>query len=211
MDRSEPLIYVVDDDAAVCDSLTLLLKSVKLKAQAYRSAAEFLEHYDPRQHACLVADIRLPGMSGLELQAALKHLGAPIPVIFITAYGDVPMAVEAMKSGALDFIEKPFRDQDLLDRVNQALAQDRKRRAEEQRVETIRKRLATLTPRETEVMHRVVEGQSNKVIAMDLGVSQRTVEIHRANVMQKMGTRSVAMLVRAVQSVESGDNRSNSG
>ena len=204
MDRSEPLIYVVDDDAAVCDSLTLLLKSVKLRAQAYRSAAEFLEHYDPRQHACLVADIRMPGMSGLELQAALKRLGAPIPVIFITAYGDVPMAVEAMKSGALDFIEKPFRDQDLLDRVNQALAQDRKRRAEEHKADSVRKRLATLTPRETEVMHGVVEGQSNKVIAMDLGVSQRTVEIHRAHVMQKMGTRSVAMLVRAVQSVDSG-------
>ena len=204
MDRSEPLIYVVDDDAAVCDSLTLLLKSVKLRAQAYRSAAEFLEHYDPRQHACLVADIRMPGMSGLELQAALKRLGAPIPVIFITAYGDVPMAVEAMKSGALDFIEKPFRDQDLLDRVNQALAQDRKLRAEEHKVDSVRKRLATLTPRETEVMHRVVEGQSNKVIAMDLGVSQRTVEIHRAHVMQKMGMRSVAMLVRAVQSVDNG-------
>ena len=204
MDRSEPLIYVVDDDAAVCDSLTLLLTSVKLRAQAYRSAAEFLEHYDPGQHACLVADIRMPGMSGLELQAALKRLGAPIPVIFITAYGDVPMAVEAMKSGALDFIEKPFRDQDLLDRVNQALSRDRKRRAEEERFETIRKRLVTLTPRETEVMHRVVEGQSNKVIAMDLGVSQRTVEIHRAHVMQKMGMRSVAMLVRAVQSVDNG-------
>ena len=211
MDRNEPLIYVVDDDAAVCDSLTLLLKSVKLRAQAYRSAAEFLEHYDPGQHACLVADIRMPGMSGLELQAVLKRLGAPIPLIFVTAYGDVPMAVDAMKSGALDFIEKPFRDQDLLDRVNEALARDRKRRADEQKVDSVRKRLATLTPRETEVMQRVVEGQSNKVIAMDLAVSQRTVEIHRANVMQKMGTRSVAMLVRAVQSLESGDSRKKSG
>ncbi len=204
MDRSEPLIYVVDDDAAVCDSLTLLLKSVKLRAQAFRSAAEFLEHYDPGQHACLVADIRMPGMSGLELQAALKRLGAPIPLIFVTAYGDVPMAVEAMKSGALDFIEKPFRDQDLLDRVNQALARDRKRRAEEERVASIRKRLSSLTPRETEVMQCVIQGDSNKLIAARLGVSRRTVEIHRANVMQKMSTRSVAMLVRAVQSVESG-------
>lgn len=211
MERNEPLIYIVDDDAAVCDSLTRLLKSVKLRAQAYRSAAEFLEHYDPEQHACLVADIRMPGMSGLELQAVLKRLGALIPLIFITAYGDVPMAVEAMKSGALDFIEKPFRDQDLLDRVNEALARDRQRRADEEKVDSVRKRLATLTPRETEVMQRVAEGQSNKVIAMDLAVSQRTVEIHRANVMQKMSTRSVAMLVRAVQSVESSDNRTDSG
>ena len=208
---SPSLIYVVDDDAAVCDSLTLLLKSVKLRALAYRSAAEFLEHYDPRQHACLVADIRMPGMIGLELQAALKRLGAPIPVIFITAYGDVPMAVEAMKSGALDFIEKPFRDQDLLDCVNQALVRDRTRRADEEKVDSIRDRLATLTPQESEVMQRVVKGQSNKVIAMELAVSQRTVEIHRASVMQKMGTRSVAMLVRAVQSVESSDHRMNSG
>jgi len=206
MDRSEPLIYVVDDDAAVCDSLTLLLKSVSLKTQAYRSASEFLEHYDPRQHACLVADIRMPGMSGLELQAVLKRLGAPIPLIFITAYGDVPMAVDAMKSGAIDFIEKPFRDQDLLDRVHQALALDRQRRADEQRVESIRKRLATLTPRESEVMQCVVRGQSNKVIAMDLGVSQRTVEIHRAHVMRKMGARSVAMLVSNVQSAQSDDS-----
>ena len=211
MDRDEPLVYVVDDDAAVRDSLTLLLKSVRLRARAFHSAAEFLERYDPEQHACLVADIRMPGMSGLELQTVLNRLGAPVPLIFITAYGDVPMAVDAMKSGALDFIEKPFRDQDLLDRVHEALARDRTRRAENLRIEEIRKRLATLTPRETEVMQRVVDGQSNKVIAMDLGVSQRTVEIHRANIMQKMRTRSVAMLVRAVQGAESQDRRSHSG
>ena len=206
MNRSEPLIYVVDDDAAVCDSLARLLKAVQLKAQTFATAAQFLEHYDPRQHACLVADIRMPGMSGLELQAVLKRLGAPIPLIFITAYGDVPMAVDAMKSGAIDFIEKPFRDQDLLDRVHQALALDRQRRADEQKVESIRKRLATLTPRESEVMQRVVQGQSNKMIAMDLGVSQRTVEIHRADVMRKMGARSVAMLVSKVQCAQSDES-----
>ena len=207
MDRNEPLIYVVDDDAAVRDSLTLLLKAVQLTARTFATAAQFLEHYDPQQHACLVADIRMPGMSGLELQSVLKRLGAPIPLIFITAYGDVPMAVDAMKSGAIDFIEKPFRDQELLDRVHQALALDRQRRAEELRVDSIRKRLATLTPRESEVMQRVVEGQANKVIAMDLGVSQRTVEIHRARVMEKMGARSVAMLVSAVQTVKSNDSQ----
>ena len=208
MDRNEPLVYIVDDDAAVRDSLTLLLKSVQLKAQSYRSAAEFLERYDPGQHACLVADIRMPGMSGLELQSVLNRLEAPIPLIFITAYGDVPMAVDAMKSGALDFIQKPFRDQDLLDRVHQALARDRKRRSENLRVEAIRQRLETLTPREVEVMNRVVEGQSNKVIAMDLGVSQRTVEIHRAHVMQKMGARSIAKLVSTVQTVTRNDAKS---
>lgn len=208
MDRNEPLVYIVDDDAAVRDSLTLLLKAVRLRTQACRSAAEFLERYEPRQHACLIADIRMPGMSGLELQSVLNRLEAHIPLIFITAYGDVPMAVDAMKSGALDFIQKPFRDQDLLDRVHQALASDRKRRSEDQRIEATRQRLQTLTPREVEVMHRVVEGQSNKVIAMDLGVSQRTVEVHRAHVMEKMGARSIATLVSAVQTVASNDSKS---
>ena len=137
----------------------------------------------------------------------LKRLGAPIPLIFITAYGDVPMVVEAMKSGAQDFIEKPFRDQDLLDCVHRALATDRKTREEKSTIEEIRKRLSTLTRREADVMQRVVNGHSNKVIAMDLGLSQRTVEIHRAHVMEKMAVRSVAMLARAVQSAETGGSR----
>jgi len=202
MDRNEPLVYVVDDDEAVRDSLTLLLKAVGLSGRAYGSAAAFLENYDPEQHGCLVADIRMPGMSGLDLQETLKERGAPIPLIFITGHGDVPMAVDAMKSGALDFIEKPFRDQDLLDRVHQALAWDKERRTENLQTLAIRERLATLTPRETEVMERVVQGQANKVIAMDLGVSQRTVEIHRARVMEKMAVRSVAKLVRAVEAAK---------
>lgn len=203
MGREEPLIYVVDDDEAVRDSLTLLLKAVGLTGQAYSSATEFLDNHDPEQHGCLVADIRMPGMSGLDLQDELNRRGAPIPLIFITGHGDVPMAVDAMKSGALDFIEKPFRDQDLLDRVHQALAWDKERRAENLETLAIRERLTTLTPRETEVMERVVQGQANKVIAMDLGVSQRTVEIHRARVMEKMGVRSVAKLVRAVEAARS--------
>jgi FixJ family two-component response regulator len=202
MGREEPLIYVVDDDEAVRDSLTLLLKAVGLTGQAYSSATEFLDNHDPEQHGCLVADIRMPGMSGLDLQDELNRRGSPIPLIFITGHGDVPMAVDAMKSGALDFIEKPFRDQDLLDRVHQALAWDKERRTENLQTLAIRERLATLTPRETEVMERVVQGQANKVIAMDLGVSQRTVEIHRARVMEKMGVRSVAKLVRAVEAAK---------
>ncbi|MCY3730842.1 MAG: response regulator transcription factor [Rhodospirillaceae bacterium] len=195
--RNAPLVYVVDDDEAVRDSLTLLLKAVGLTSRAYASATAFLQAYDPQQHGCLVADIRMPGMSGLDLQAELNERGALIPLVFITGHGDVPMAVAAMKSGALDFIEKPFREQDLLDRVHEALSRDRERRAENLQTLAIRKRLAALTPRETEVMERVVQGQPNKVIAMDLGVSQRTVEIHRARVMEKMGVRSVAHLVRA--------------
>ena len=203
MAQDEPLVYVVDDDEAVRDSLTLLLKAVGLTGQAFSSAAEFLSNYDPEQHGCLVADIRMPGMSGLDLQEELIRRGAPIPLIFITGHGDVPMAVDAMKSGALDFIEKPFRDQDLLDRVHQALAWDKECRIENLKTLAIRERLATLTPRETEVMECVVQGQANKVIAMDLGVSQRTVEIHRARVMEKMGVRSVAKLVRAVEAAKS--------
>ncbi len=203
MGRDEPLVYVVDDDEAVRDSLTLLLKAVGLTGQAFSSAADFLQSYDPEQHSCLVADIRMPGMSGLDLQNELNRLGAHVPLIFITGHGDVPMAVDAMKSGALDFVEKPFRDQDLLDRVHQALTWDNERRTENLKTLAIRERLATLTPRETEVMERVVQGQANKVIAMDLGVSQRTVEIHRARVMEKMGVRSVAKLVRAVEAAKS--------
>ncbi len=203
MGRDEPLVYVVDDDEAVRDSLSLLLKAVGLTGQTFSSAAEFLDDYDPEQHGCLVADIRMPGMSGLDLQDELNRRGAQLPLIFITGHGDVPMAVDAMKSGALDFIEKPFRDQDLLDRVQQALAWDKERRIENLKTLAIRERLATLTPRETEVMECVVQGQANKVIAMDLGVSQRTVEIHRARVMEKMAVRSVAKLVRAVEAVKS--------
>ena len=203
MGREEPLIYVVDDDEAVRDSLTLLLKAVGLKGQAFSSAAEFLHNYDPEQHGCLVTDIRMPGMSGLDMQDELNKRGAPIPLIFITGHGDVPMAVDAMKSGALDFIEKPFRDQELLDRVHQALTWDKERRTKNLKILAIRERLATLTPRETEVMERVTQGQANKVIAMDLEVSQRTVEIHRARVMEKMGVRSVAKLVLAVAAAKS--------
>lgn len=203
MNQEDPLVYVIDDDEAVRDSLALLLKAVGLMAQVFNSAAEFLESYDPAQHGCLIADIRMPGMSGLDLQNELNRRSAPVPLIFITAHGDVPMAVDAMKAGALDFIEKPFRDQDLLDRVHQALGWDKEQRTDNLEQLAIRKRLTTLTPRETEVMECVVQGKANKVIAMDLGVSERTVEIHRARVMEKMVVRSLAKLVQAVETVKS--------
>jgi len=198
---SGPLVYLVDDDEAVRDALGLLFKSVGLECQLFGSALEFLEAYDPRRHSCLVADIRMPGLSGLDLQQRLNEQRADVPVIFITGHGDVPMAVNAMKSGALDFIQKPFRDQDLIDRINKALAQDRERRAVRAEQNVILERLALLTPREAEVMKRVVRGQANKVIALDLGVSQRTVELHRARVMRKLKMRSLAELVSAVGKV----------
>jgi len=170
-----------------------------------------LEHYDPHRHSCLVADIRMPGLSGLELQQRLNEQRAAIPVIFITGHGDVPMAVSAMKAGASDFVQKPFRDQDLIDRIHKALQIDKERRAASAQEKLVRDRLALLTPRETEVMQRVVRGQANKVIAMDLGVSQRTVELHRARVMQKLKFRSVAALVSAVGAIVAADSAASSG
>jgi FixJ family two-component response regulator len=203
--QSSPLVYLVDDDEAVRDALGMLFKSVGLECRLFASALEFLEAYDPRRHSCLVADIRMPGLSGLDLQQRLNEQRAEVPVIFITGHGDVPMAVNAMKSGASDFIQKPFRDQDLIDRIHKALAQDRERREVRAAQNVIRERLALLTPREAEVMKRVVRGQANKVIALDLGVSQRTVELHRARVMRKLKMRSLAELVSAVGRVITSD------
>ena len=196
-----PVIYLVDDDEAVRDALGMLFKSIGLEHEAYSSALDFLERYNPARHSCLVADIRMPGLSGLELQQRLNEQRSEVPIIFITGHGDVPMAVTAMKSGAADFIQKPFRDQDLIDRINKALARDLERRKGRAEQDEIRGRIALLTPREREVMERVVRGQANKVIAMDLGVSQRTVELHRARVMRKLRMRSVAELVHAVDRI----------
>jgi len=201
MRNDGPLVYLVDDDEAVRDALGMLFKSVGLTFEAYASAVDFLERFDPARHACLVADIRMPTMSGLELQQRLNEQHVGTPIIFITGHGDVPMAVNAMRAGAADFIQKPFRDQDLIDRINSALAQDRERRASRAEEDAIRARIAALTPRENEVMRRVVRGHANKVIALDLGVSQRTVELHRARVMRKLKMRSVAELVHAVDKV----------
>jgi two-component system, LuxR family, response regulator FixJ len=198
---SGPLIYLVDDDEAVRDSLGMLFDSIGLAYEAYPSALDFLLSFDPARHACLVADIRMPGLSGLELQQRLNDQGAETPIIFITGHGDVPMAVTAMKSGAVDFVQKPFRDQDLIDRINKALERDRERRTTRAEQDEIRSRIALLTPREKEVMQCVVRGQANKVIAMDLGVSQRTVELHRARVMRKLRMRSLAELVHAIDKI----------
>lgn len=190
------IVLVVDDDEAVRSSLRLLLKSAGLATCAYASAAEFLAAYDDDQPGCLVLDIRMPGMNGLELQDELNRRGAMIPVIFITGHGDVPMAVESMRRGALDFLQKPFRDEDLIDRVQKALALDQGNRAQLEVRDAIRIRLAALTPREMQVLRLLALGKSNKQMAGDLGVSQRTIEIHRAHLMHKMEATSVAQLVR---------------
>jgi len=201
MTEDTAIVYVVDDDDAIRDSLQFLLRSVGLASETYESALAFLDSFDPARHACVVADIRMPGMSGLELQQELNARHLELPIIFITGHGDVPMAVSAMKSGAADFIQKPFRDQELLDRIHKALQSDKERSISRQEELRIRERLSTLTARETEVMEKVVQGCANKVIALDLGVSQRTVELHRARVMHKMGVRALADLVRLVGKV----------
>jgi FixJ family two-component response regulator len=207
--EKSPIVFVVDDDDAVRGSLRLLLKSVGLAAQPYGSAQEFLQHYTPDQPGCLVLDVRMPGMSGLELQQQLNVRGAVLPVIFITGHGDVPMAVEAMQHGAFDFLQKPFRDQDLIDRIQRALEKDRGYRQELRKREQIRERRDSLTPREQEVLDLVTSGKANKVMAADLGVSQRTVEIHRARVMEKMGAASLAQLVRMVIDLRSEGEETN--
>jgi len=194
MPPPEPLVHVVDDEAAIRDSLAMLLRSVGLKSRTYPGAQEFLDGWRQEGPACLVCDVRMPGMSGLELQEALKARNAQLPLVLITGHGDVAMAVRAMKAGASDFIEKPFNDQVLLDAVNRALARARDGqgagRAE------IEARVDSLTPREREVMLLVAEGRPNKVVATRLGLSTRTVEVHRAKVMEKMQARSLAELVR---------------
>ncbi len=194
--EKESTVFIVDDDQAIRHAMELLMRSVGLDHEIYHSADEFLSRYSANRAGCLVLDIRMPGLGGLELQQKLLDMDSALPIIFITGHGDVPMAVEAMQKGAVDFIQKPFRDQELLDRIREALNTDRERRsAREERAE-VAARLDKLTKREREVMNLVVTGKPNKVIAYELGVSQRTVEIHRARVMEKMQARSLADLVR---------------
>lgn len=196
-EQNEPTVFIVDDDSAIRVAMQALLESVGLKHEILPSADDFLAtHGGGHEAGCLVLDIRMPGLGGLELQDELIKRGDSIPIIFITGHGDVPMAVEAMQKGAVDFIQKPFRDQELLDRIHLALRTDEERRAEARRTEEIRALIDKLTQREREVFELVVTGKPNKVIAFELGVSQRTVEIHRARVMEKMQARSLADLVR---------------
>jgi len=191
-----PTVFIVDDDPAIRFAMQALMDSVNMEHEIFASGDEFLENADDHRAGCLVLDIRMPGLGGLELQEELLKRDSTLPIIFITGHGDVPMAVDAMQKGAVDFIQKPFRDQDLLDRIREALKTDQERREEQQKHAEVAERLARLTNREREVFDLVVTGKPNKVIAYELGVSQRTVEIHRARVMEKMQARSLADLVK---------------
>ena len=191
-----PVVYVIDDDDGMRRALELLLKTVGYQTAVFSGPREFLARFRVDSPGCLVLDMRMPEMSGLELQQHLNQIGSTLPVIFITGHGDVPMAVQAMKEGAFEFIQKPFRDQDLIDCINHALKVDADNHFTAARRTEVQQRLNSLTPREKQVMDMVVDGAANKVVAIDLRLSERTVEIHRAKVMEKMGARSVAHLVK---------------
>ena len=195
MTQSEPTVFIVDDDPSVLKGLSRLMKSVKLKVEAYSSAQEFLDSYNPVQPGCLLIDMRMPGISGLELQEILQSRNILIPTIIITGYGEVTDAVQAMKKGAIDFIEKPFNGQYLLDQVHKSIAEDAQIRKKQAQQQVVLASLALLTPREREVMDLVIAGKANKVIALELGLSMKTVEFHRAHMMKKMKVDSVAELV----------------
>lgn len=192
----DPTVYIVDDDRAVRDSLRWLIESIGVKVETYESAIDFLRAHDPERPGCIVLDVRMPGMSGLELHERLRRSDSCVPVIFITGHGDVPMAVRAMKAGAVDFVSKPFNDQALLDRVQQAIERDKQNRSKRAEHQEIYSRWSRLTPREREVMEMVITGHSNKSIAARLGVSSKTVEAHRAKFMEKMEAHSLPDLMR---------------
>jgi FixJ family two-component response regulator len=196
MTEADAIVFVVDDDPTMRRSLENLMRSVGLRTEAFASAQDFLRRRPPDGPACLVLDVRLPGPSGLDLQTRMAETGLEIPIVFITGHGDVPMSVRAMKAGAVEFLTKPFRDQDLLDAIHQALERDREARAQREEVAVLRRRFASLTPREREVMTHVVAGLLNKQIAGEVGASETTVKIHRHQVMEKMGAGSLAALVR---------------
>ena len=202
MSESEPTVFIVDDDSAVLKGLRLLVKSLRLHVETHLSAQEFLDSYDPARPGCLVLDVRMPGISGLELQEKLRQRNINIPVIIMTGYGEVAVAVEAMKKDAMEFLEKPISGQVLFDRIQKAIAKDARIRQEQAAQKTITSRLELLTSRERQVMDLVIAGKLNKVIARELGVSQKTVEFHRSNIMKKMKVESLAELVRLV--IESG-------
>ena len=202
MPETEPIVFVVDDDAAARASVANLLHSVGLKVETFESAPKFMARGVPEVPSCLVLDVRMPRMSGIELQRDLAARGIAIPIIFVTGHGDIPMSVEAIKAGAMEFLTKPFRGQVLLDAIHNAIEHDRARREENARLNKLRERLESLTPREREVMALVTAGKMNKHIAAELGLSEVTVKIHRAAAVRKMGAGSLAELVRMADALK---------
>jgi len=194
-----PTVFIVDDDASVRDALKRLLRSVGLRCELFGLAQEFLRYRRPDLPSCLVLDVRLPGTSGLDLQRQLADAEIQIPIIFITAHGDIPMSVRAMKAGAVEFLPKPFRDQDLLEAIHIAMERDRTRRQRETEIAAVRARFETLTPREREVVAMVVSGMPNKRIATEIGITENTVKVHRSRAMDKMQALSLADLVKMVE------------
>jgi FixJ family two-component response regulator len=197
----EPVVLVVDDDIAIRESLASLFQSVGLRVKVFASAPELLQSSLPNASSCLVLDIRLPGISGLDFQIDLREAGIHIPIIFMTGHGDIPMTVRAMKAGAVDFLTKPLRQQEMIQAVTRALAVDEKRRANEKTIADLRFLYESLTPREREVLALATAGRMNKLIAAELGVSEVTVKVHRSNIMRKMHTRSLADLARIVDAL----------
>lgn len=192
----QAVVHIVDDDPSIRRSIEALLRSVDVPVRSYGSPREFLDHRDAGLAGCLLLDVRLPGISGLDFQGQLESLGIQLPVIIMTAHGDIPMSVRAMKAGAIDFLPKPFRDQDLIDAVNQAMTRDEQRRAACEELDALRDRHASLSPREQQVMAMVTAGMLNKQAAFELGLSEITIKIHRASAMRKMGARTLADLVK---------------
>jgi RNA polymerase sigma factor (sigma-70 family) len=195
----DSIVFVIDDDPSMRDAIESLIRSVGMHVQTFASAQEFMASTRPDAPACLVLDVRMPGLSGLDLQRELLNVGIRIPIIFITGHGDIPMSVRAMKAGAVEFLTKPFRDQDLLDAISQALERDRMQRAQHAEIAELRRRFEQLTPREREVMELVVSGLLNKQIAARLNISEITVKLHRHQVMEKMKAESLAELVRIAE------------